>query len=145
VRYRQNGSAAQAGHPTVAPRYFRLGRAAGGGYSAQELPPPESFRSAAFLNVQAIAESRDGEVLFTVYCGSRAFSQGELGADFQPQLAAHIRGRRRATEIYPVYITDLDLSALGSDGESPLQTVDYLRHKQQLETLINGTLETVAG
>jgi hypothetical protein len=73
----------------VAPRYFRLGRAAGGGYSAQELPPPDSFRSAAFLNVQAIAESRD--------------------------------------------------------GDSPLQTVDYLRHKQQLETLINRTLETAAG
>jgi len=146
VRYRQSTSAGtDADRPTAGPRYFRLGRSAGGSYAAHELPPPSGLRPGAFLNVQALAEPREGEVLFTVYCDDVAFSQAELGADFAFRLARYVRGRRRATEIYPVYLTDLDLSALGGEGDAPLQTIDYLRHRQQLEALVNRALEASTG
>jgi adenylate cyclase class 1 len=145
VRYRQNGSGSGGADPAAAratepPRFFRLGRAAGGEYSAQELPAPPGYRPGAFLEVQAIAEAHEGEPLFTVYCDGAAFSQRELGADFHARLGACILARRRAAAVYPVYLTDLDLSALAPPGAAPLQTVDYLRHRQRLEAAINAAL-----
>ena len=143
VRWRQNSSggavpaAARAGEP---PRFFRLARAAGGEYTAQELPAPPGYRPGAFLEVQAIAEAHDGEPLFTVYCDGVAFSQRELGADFHASLGAHILARRRAAAAYPVYLTDLDLSALEAPGDAPLQTVHYLRHRRRLEAAINAAV-----
>jgi adenylate cyclase, class 1 len=75
-----------------------------------------------------------------VYCGGATFAQAELGEAFHAQLAAHIRSLRQSTERYPVYITDLDLSALAPDTDAPLQTVHYLREKQRLEAAINRAL-----
>ena len=143
VRYRQNGSGGAdpaAARPTEPPRFFRLGRAAGGEYGAQELPAPPGYRPGSFLEVQAIAEASDGEPLFTVYCDGAAFSQRELGEDFHARLGAYILGRRREAAAYPVYLTDLDLSALAPGGDTPLQTVHYLRHRQRLEAAINAAL-----
>jgi len=143
VRYRQNGSGGAdpaAARPTEPPRFFRLGRAAGGEYGAQELPAPPGYRPGSFLEVQAIAEAGEGEPLFTVYCDGAAFSQRELGEDFHARLGAYILGRRREAAAYPVYLTDLDLSALAPAGDAPLQTVHYLRHRQRLEAAINAAL-----
>ncbi len=90
--------------------------------------------------MQAIAEAHEGEPLFTVYCDGVAFSQRELGADFHARLGAYILARRREATVYPVYLTDLDLSALAPAAAAPLQTVHYLRHRQRLEAAINAAL-----
>ncbi|MBK8992357.1 MAG: class I adenylate cyclase [Gammaproteobacteria bacterium] len=143
VRYRQNGSGGAdpaVTRATEPPRFFRLVRAAGGDYSTRELPAPPGYRPGSFLEVQAIAEAHEGEPLFTVYCDGVAFSQRELGADFHARLGAHILGRRREASAYPVYLTDLDLSALAPAAGAPLQTVHYLRHRQRLEASINAAL-----
>lgn len=143
VRYRQNGSGGAdpaATRATEPPRFFRLARAAGGEYAAHELPAPPGYRRGAFLEVQAIAEAHEGEPLFTVYCDGVAFSQRELGGDFHPRLGAYILARRREAAIYPVYLTDLDLSALAPAADAPPQTVHYLRHRQRLEAAINAAL-----
>ncbi len=143
VRYRQNGSGGAdpaATRATEPPRFFRLARAAGGEYAAHELPAPPGYRRGSFLEVQAIAEAHEGEPLFTVYCDGVAFSQRELGGDFHPRLGGYILARRREATVYPVYLTDLDLSALAPAADAPLQTVHYLRHRQRLEAAINAAL-----
>jgi len=66
--------------------------------------------------------------------------QRELGAEFHARLGAYILGRRHEASAYPVYLTDLDLSAVAPVADAPLQTVHYLRHRQRLEASINAAL-----
>mgnify|MGYP003347154939 CR=1 FL=1 len=91
------------------------------------------FRSA--LYVQALA-GPDGD--WTVYCEDTPFSQRELGENFAVRLSAHIRSLRRGRADYPVYLTDLDLSAL--EGAAPLQTIEYLARRLVLEQALNAVL-----
>ena len=49
--------------------------------------------------------------------------------------------RRRDREPYPCYITDLDLSAVDPGGR--MQTVRYLRYRQQLETALNDAMQAL--
>jgi adenylate cyclase class 1 len=89
--------------------------------------------------VQAIAERSLGSgVSYRIFCGELEFVQSELGDDFFPAVAKYIASTRRSGELYPCYITDLDLSAIVLSR--PLSTCDYLRHKERLEAAINATL-----
>jgi adenylate cyclase class 1 len=139
VRYRRNST---AGAPALdaAARFHRLERDAGGGYSVHPLPEPGAA-AGALLAVQAIAERDEHDrTRFVVYCDSVAFSERELGPRFGRELAAHIRTRRPSGAAYPVYITDLDLSALEAAAPGALSTVRYLRERQRLERAINAAL-----
>ncbi len=132
VRYRQIAAGAAPVQPAV---FHGLRRGAGrAGWSAERLPDPAPPASTA-LHVQALA-GRDGD--WTVYCDGVGFSQRELGEAFAARLSAHILSLRRGGGEYPVYITDLDLSAI--EGANPLQTVEYLARKLVLEHTLNAVL-----
>lgn len=75
----------------------------------------------------------------TIFCDQSEFSQLEYGDQLYAAAARHILGRRRSLEVYPCYITDLDLSVLDQTGN--LHTVQYLRYRQQLEDTLNAALE----
>jgi len=93
--------------------------------------------------VQAIAEpggSRGPRV--TIFCDHREFSELEYGERLYREVASHILGQRRHREAYPCYITDLDLSAIDPGGR--MQTVQYLRYRQQLETALNDAMQALA-
>jgi hypothetical protein len=105
------------------------------GWSAERTPDPAPPGTAALL-VQALC-GPDGD--WTVYCEGAVFSQRELGESFAAQLSAHIRSLRRGRGEYPVYITDLDLSA--HEPVLPLQTTEYLRRRLALEQALNTVLE----
>jgi adenylate cyclase class 1 len=143
VRFRQGaGRHAAGGVVGTPPRFYRLTREhSRGEYEATPLPdPPRAIGTA--LHVQAIAEpASDSErVFYTVWCEGASFSQRELGERFHAELAAHIVARRGAGEAYPVYLSDLDLSALEATSPEPLQTLHYLRHRETLEAAINAAL-----
>jgi len=144
VRMRQSLSHDDAGSvmvTTAGARYFRITRDSSGEHSVTALEPARNLQASAFLTLQAIAEPLEAEgVLFTVYCEGTAFSQGELGADFHARVAAELQSRRKSREHYPVYITDLDLSAIVALAGAPLQTVHYLDYKRRLESGINHAL-----
>ena len=55
-------------------------------------------------------------------------------------MAGYIASLRRNRERYPCYITDLDLSQLDLQLGEELQTVQYLQHKEKLESAINQAL-----
>lgn len=145
VRYRQGVAGGDGGNgcPALpAPTYYRLLRDnRNGEYAIRPLADSSGFNTAHFLNVQAIAEpGEDDSVRFAVYCEGTAFSQSLLGGAFLTRIAAHILSLRRSRERYPVYITDLDLSALGAEVAGTLQTIHYLQHKARLEAGINSAL-----
>ncbi len=89
--------------------------------------------------MQAIAERGDDQSLkVSIFCGQREFSELDHGADLFAAAARHILHRRAGQEAYPCYITDLDLSAIDPTGI--MQTVHYLRYRQQLEDALNAAM-----
>ncbi len=118
--------------------YYELLDTAGGirGFAREPSALP-----GAGLNVQAIAEpDGDGELAFTIHCDTTEFSSLEWGEQLFDAVARHILERRRGGGRYPCYITDLDLSRCEDAVHGPLQTVYYLRYKEQLELALNAAM-----
>jgi adenylate cyclase class 1 len=94
-----------------------------------------------YYAVQAIAGPGDDQSLkVTIFCGQREFSELDHGPGLFAAAAGHILQQRTRTETYPCYITDLDLSAIDPTGS--MQTVNYLRYRQQLEDALNAAMGT---
>ena len=96
----------------------------------------------AFYDVQAIiGKAAPGQVQVSLYCNQREFSDLEYGDQLFAAVAQEIVGQRHETERYRCYITDLDLSGLLGDVQSP--SILYLRYKASLERALNDALEQV--
>ncbi|WP_304639233.1 class I adenylate cyclase [Pseudomonas sp.] len=109
----------------------------------QPQPLPQEDTQADYFPVQAIAEPAPAQKLrVTIYCADREFSQLDHGGDLFREVARHILERRQSQEVYPCYITDLDLSAI--DPAGTMQTVQYLRYRQRLEDALNSALAVVS-
>ena len=91
-------------------------------------PAPQNPANKPFYDVQAIiGKAAPGQVGITLYCNQREFSELEFGDRLFAVVAQEIVGQRRETERYRCYITDLDLSGLLGDVQSPsnLYPVSY--------------------
>ena len=112
-------------------RQFRLEKRKAG-----ELSPSEQY-----FDVHAMAE-RDaaGTLRYSIFCDEREFTWSEYGESLHAEVAAYLLGLRRQGERYPLYITDIDLSAVTRQGDAGLTTVDYLIHKSRLEDRLNAAL-----
>lgn len=96
-----------------------------------------------FYNVQAIVEhSKKGEVLYTIFCNHKEFSQLEHGSKIFEMAAQYILSMRPSQSRYPIYITDLDLSNSNTQGEKTkrLQISQYIAQKQMIESRLNEAL-----
>ncbi|SDU36520.1 class I adenylate cyclase [Halopseudomonas salegens] len=104
---------------------------------------PELKLEADFYAVQAIAEPSDqhSSWVVSIFCEHREFSALEHGDQLFSAVARHILERRREHSRYPCYITDLDLSA--ADPAGKMQTVHYLRYRQQLEQSLNQAMDSL--
>ncbi|MGY3326300.1 class I adenylate cyclase [Pseudomonas sp. TE3911] len=102
-------------------------------------PAPHNPTNKPFYDVQAIiGKAAHGKVGITLYCNQREFSELEFGDQLFAVVAQEIVGQRRETERYRCYITDLDLSGLLGDVQSPSNL--YLRYKAELELSLNEAL-----
>ncbi|MGC5699294.1 class I adenylate cyclase [Pseudomonas sp. NFXW11] len=103
-------------------------------------PAPPTPVDKAFYDVQAIiGKAAPGQVQVSLYCNQREFSDLEYGDQLFSAVAQEIVGQRREPERYRCYITDLDLSGLFGDVQSP--SIVYLRYKASLERALNDALE----
>ncbi|MBQ0744572.1 MAG: class I adenylate cyclase [Pseudomonas sp.] len=103
---------------------------------------PAQGVEADYYAVQAIAEPDEGQRLqVSIFCDQREFSELEHGTRLYSEVAQHILKKRRSDEDYPCYITDLDLSAIDPAGS--MQTVQYLRYRQQLEDSLNAAVQSL--
>ena len=105
-------------------------------------PAPPSQVSKAFYDVQAIiGKAAPGQVQVSLYCNQREFSELEYADQLFAVVAQEIVSQRREPQRYRCYITDLDLSGLIGDVQSP--SIVYLRYKASLERALNDALEQV--
>jgi adenylate cyclase class 1 len=74
-----------------------------------------------------------------IYCNLQTFSSMVYGDNLYNEASSFIRQERKASEDYPVYITDIDVSdeELGVTGSAQLQTIHYLNYKQRIERKLN--------
>ncbi|OOV97413.1 class I adenylate cyclase [Pseudomonas sp. MF4836] len=105
-------------------------------------PAPLTPVDKPFYDVQAIiGKAAPGQVQVTLYCNQREFSELEHGDQLFSVVAREIVEQRHETQRYRCYITDLDLSGLLGDAQSPSNL--YLRYKSDLERALNDALEQV--
>ncbi len=119
--------------------YQLLPAGSGRARSVEPRPAPLNPASRLFYDVQAvIGKAAQGQVGITLYCNQREFCELEFGDQLFAMVAQEIVGQRRESEHYRCYITDLDLSGLIGDVQSPSNL--YLRYKAELELSLNEAL-----
>ncbi|WP_375176650.1 class I adenylate cyclase [Marinobacter mobilis] len=92
------------------------------------------------LQVQAVGMADgEGQIRFDIYCDEQEFRAEEYGVRLIPAVAHYIHSRRKSGEIYPVYLTDLNLPHdLDPQSYHPdLPTTQYLHHREELERALN--------
>ena len=114
-------------------------------WSALRIEITTDLRNLNFFNIQAIASNDSTqESDYSFYCDDQAFHSLDYGVKTYRRVASYILARRRQAERYPCYITDLDLSAHRSDGQSlSLQVSSYLKVKARLENKLNQALQSI--
>jgi adenylate cyclase class 1 len=119
--------------------YHQLSRDSRGRYLVERAPHATRLL-AHRMDVRVIGqELASGQIAYTVYCNDVEFSSMEEGGEVFRRAAAYILEQRRAGAPYPVYITDIDvpLTALGAESPSQLQTIHFLRYKDEIEARLN--------
>ncbi|MEX2482046.1 MAG: class I adenylate cyclase [Gammaproteobacteria bacterium] len=89
-----------------------------------------------YLPLHVIADAdTDGHHQFTFIVGQREFSTLDHGDALFIQVAEYVHAQRRHGEVYPIYITDLDLSTRYRrlKGLGSLRPIDLLRLKKHVE------------
>ena len=122
--------------------YYRMGRNSQGHWQAKRCDPAITVHRGHF-NIQVLAdEFADEPGAFTVYCEDQEFSSLEHGDQVYRKVVSYILSRRRNCQFYQIFITDLDVpssvSAHYPNGLAP--TVEHLRYKLKIETLLNNAL-----
>lgn len=92
--------------------------------------------SGGYLPLHVIADAdTHGHQQFTIIVGQREFSTLDHGDALFIEVAEYVRTQRRYGEVYPIYITDLDLSSRYRrlKGLGSLRPIDLLRLKKHVE------------
>jgi len=93
--------------------------------------------------VHAVANlDEHGHIEFSVFCKNVEFTQREYGKHMFKKVAQHIVAQRNSSQMYPCYITDLDLSGIKgklTQGQV-LSITDYFQFKFKLEQALNQAL-----
>ena len=100
------------------------------------------FKPTDYINLQVLVDRVGSEVVFTVYCNDREYSTLEHGESLYQTVADYILQLRQTNKVYPIYITDIDLSkALLGAEYTNVQTVHYLQYKRHFETKLQQFLD----
>ena len=102
-----------------------------------------------YLSIQVLADADvHGHQQFTIHANHREFSTWEHGGSLFMQVAEFVLSQRKLGEIYPIYITDLDLSPRFRQqiGIETLRPFDLLNYKKRIEfQLTRALLRDVTG
>lgn len=121
--------------------FFELMPKGKSSFTLERRKPTPGSETNRYMNVQAIVEKiTEGELIHTIYCDHQEFSQLEFGEELYYRVADYIFSRRRSGGNYPFYITDLDLSRIGDESASQLQSVQYLQYKCKIEDALNAAI-----
>lgn len=111
-----------------------------GPWQLQARQIPAGYQDRKFLHVQGLAYLGESGVQFNLVCSGQEFNAAVYGETLYDEVASHIASQRESGEHYPVYVTDLDLTALQADPCQPIATITYLHYKAQLEERLTAAL-----
>lgn len=97
-----------------------------------------------FINICAMAEPVDNlQLRFTIFCEGKEFSEIEFGDSLYAEVARYILQCRQSGEMYPCYITDLDLSRCQEfiAPHTGIQLIHYLQIKMDVEHRLSLALQ----
>ncbi|MDH5573415.1 MAG: class I adenylate cyclase, partial [Gammaproteobacteria bacterium] len=125
--------------------FYRIERKADGN---REIIPQAShtyIRPLSFISLQVLVDRIENTLSFTLYCHDREFTNLQYGDNLYKETATHIISLRGSGEVYPIYITDLDLSAVLINGRNQtIQTTQYLYYKKIIEERLLKELKTIS-
>jgi len=125
--------------------FYRIDKGRNGQREIYHYNESNFIRAVSYIKFQVMVDHRDGEVIFTLYCEDREFSNLEYGDNIYQEVARHVLGLRESGEAYPIYITDLDLSSALLDASvDTVQTVHYLRYKKIIEERLMEEIKRIA-
>lgn len=134
------GSAAALHNPI---EFYQVLALDGGRWRVEQRPLDPYRQQRGFFDIQVIGDmSQEGATQLTMYCADREFSSQEFGDTLFAAVARYILDRRASGELYPIYITDIDISrtTLGAEAASGQQTVHFLNYKKRIEKRLNDAL-----
>ncbi|MCB1745884.1 MAG: class I adenylate cyclase [Gammaproteobacteria bacterium] len=105
----------------------------------------DSVTSGGYLPLRVLADAdSNGRQQFTIIAGTREFSTWEHGGSLFRQVAEYVLAQRADGVAYPIYITDLDLSARFRQvsGISALRAFDLLSYKKRIEVQLTRALSS---
>lgn len=125
--------------------YYSVGRDRQGQYQVSRRAPHDGDKR-SYTSIQVIASREDDSgSAFTIYCDEKEFSSLEYGSNLFNEIAGYILARRKSRQLYPVYITDIDLTPeMFADypaGHVPV--VEFLNYKKSIEARLNQALDHV--
>ena len=124
---------------------YRIERASDG---RREIIPQAShnyIRPLSFISLQVLVDRIENTLSFTLYCGDQEFTNLQYGDSLYKETAKYIISLRGSGERYPIYITDLDLSAVLIGGKNQtIQTTQYLYYKKVIEERLLNELKTLS-
>jgi adenylate cyclase class 1 len=135
TRAEGGGAAGEAGPPEL----YRLAPDRRGTLTAQPVRAPRRQGYRRYLDLKVIDEG-NGEL--RIVCGPTEYSSLEHGDALYTRVAEDVRGRRRAGQAYPIYVTDVDLRPPegGAGAGGPVPTVLLLRCKSEVQRRLNAAL-----
>lgn len=130
-----------AATPTPAVQFYYLEKGRDSQWQLVQHRDNNLFKTENYIKLQVIGDRIGPEVVFTVYCNDREYSNVVHGDLLYQEVARYILQHRQEREQYSIYITDIDLSKalLGSDF-ADVQTVHYLQYKRHFETMLQAHL-----
>ena len=110
------------------------------GFSATRRAISPEIKNLHLFDVKAIAHlDNANNILYDYYCEDQHFSAASLGDQLEHVVAQYIIGRRNSESIYPISLTDLDLSQCADriTNAGTLSILHYLKIKHAIETRLN--------
>lgn len=125
--------------------FFHLKAGANDSRHVERVQVSHDWEAAAYLDLHVIAQPVNDNTEYTVFCNGREFSTLEYGDQVFRAVARHVVTLRRSRAAYPIYITDIDLSALKVEEPSAdhQQTLYYLHYKRVIEDKLNNALDAL--
>ncbi|WP_428623211.1 class I adenylate cyclase [Sedimenticola sp.] len=122
-----------------APEFYHLSRNRNGDYVAEPRTPPRHRLPDSYMELRLISEGLDlNQSPHLLVCGDREFSSLEYGPELYGTVAQHLLDQRIGHKAYPIYLTSLEISGIGS--EESATTIQLLKFKKRLEGRLNQAL-----
>lgn len=124
--------------------FYQLRKSPNGSLHVDVRDRPKVSDQKNYFDLQVIGDALNPDKgNYSVFCNNVEFSTLEYGANVLEETVSYLLGRRKRNERYPIYITDIDITGTSksSYAHKPLQTIELLNYKKQIEDRLNGILQ----